>query len=84
MENWKKLRIKLQMMQCFGLQTMAPVDDVHDDDRIDDEDKNVEKKKWFIIDHDSRLKICWDLFSNIVYLRSFFMTARTIAFKLEP
>ena len=42
-----------------------------------------EKRKWFIIDHESKNKQIWNMFTNIFYMVSFFTFPLVIAFDFE-
>ena len=39
---------------------------------------------WYLIRHNSRGKIVWNMTTNIIYMVSFFTTSYTLAFALEP
>ena len=42
------------------------------------------KRLWFIISHDSRYKLIWDVIWSFMLISSFFITFFTLAFNNEP
>jgi hypothetical protein len=75
-QNWVKVGLHIQMIQAFKML-----------DQIQETDHNNVKsdegcKFSYIINKNARVKIWWDLFTNIFYVMAYFITPYNMAFDL--
>ena len=86
LENWKKLKFRLLVISKFSsLKALQKkIDDEMEDSDLEDENlRDDSKPKWFIIESESRNKQVWNMFTNILYMVSFFNFPLIIGFEFS-
>jgi len=81
-KNWRKVKFRLQVISQF--QSLKEWILEPPDSESDIEDEKKKKLLWYIIPADSLTKVCWDMFTNMVYVINFFMILYTIGFDRKP
>ena len=83
-ENWKKMKFRLLIVSKFSsFSALRRKLDEGENSEEEDVTHGPEPVKWFIIDHNSRNKLFWNMFTNIFYMISFFTFPLVIAFNFE-
>jgi hypothetical protein len=82
-KNWFKLKFRMQMIASFVKLSKWIKDEIDEEEIVDEDEPSEYKQPWYIIRHETIGKNIWDMFTNIVYVSSFFIVLFSLAFQNE-
>lgn len=82
-KNWHSLKFRISIIATFG-QLNSINEDKGEVFEPLPKKKPKYKRPWFIISHESRYRLIWDVIWSIMLLFSYFLTCFTLAFNTFP